>query len=204
MNLLFDIDHTLIDTNKLRQLISAELIKALNIQRQEFEEAEIKYTKRLNYKNDFNPQDYLTVLSIELEAEFRVLSSIFFEKESLYRRSLYHETSKVIELLSKSFRLGIFSEGFTSFQSLKLSNSGINRYFDKGLKYIFRRKLSPESISKLSKPVVVIDDSREVVEALCSEKEIVPVWLNRKDDTNHSYIKTIHDLKFLISDSTPL
>ena len=41
MNLLFDIDHTLIDTDKLRQLISAELIKALNIQRQEFEEAEI-------------------------------------------------------------------------------------------------------------------------------------------------------------------
>ena len=192
--ILFDIDHTLIDTNKLRKQISAALISAIGTNKNLFADAENRYIKSLNHPHDFAPSDYIKQLSQRFGAEKEVLNDIFFNRSELYEKSLYSEVKPTLSFLSKKAHLGIFSEGGKKFQTAKIALSGIKVYFDKKLIFIHKRKKSPEALKLLPPKSIIIDDNWEIIETLIEKAPIKAVWINRKDFTKHSQAPTITNL----------
>lgn len=192
--ILFDIDFTLIDTDKLRSLVSKNLIKVLGVDEATLAAVSDRYVETLSYFNDFNYDDYLLHLSAVFSADFAVLKEATFTNEDIYRSILYPDTIPTLKDLQPNFTLGLYSEGFVEFQSIKIG--GILSYFDPHHRYILRRKSSPESLASLP-PAIVVDDNPEIIAKLISLNQVQPIWLNRLSDKIHPKVSTIHSLKEL-------
>jgi len=199
--ILFDIDFTLVDTDKLRSLTSLALIKFLKVARKDYETVSEKYAKGLKNYTDFNSKQYLKCLSSEFGKNVNSLGKVFYNPK-FYRQSLFTETVSVLEkLFKKEIKLGIFSEGFKNFQRKKLKNSGILKFFDRQNLFIFRRKARKSSVIALPKNSIIVDDNLAVLEEideLNNSKKIKLVWLNRKTKKIHKKIKTIFSLEEIL------
>ena len=134
--ILFDIDHTLIDTNKLKKQTSAALISTIGINKKLLADAENRYIKNLSHPHDFRPSSYIKQLSQYFRVEKEILNDIFFKKSELYKKSLYPEIKTALGFLSKKANLGIFSEGGKKFQTAKITLSEIKDYFNKKIIFI--------------------------------------------------------------------
>lgn len=193
--ILFDVDHSLLDTSRLKELLRTRLAEILGVDTKQVGRVTDTYTKILPKSTDFNPDDYIKYLMKKFEiknsAEFK---KIFFKMPDLYRAVLYPETRRVLNSLKRRYRLGIFTEGFRKFQLTKLKLSGILPIFDRDLIFIHRRKLTSRAISRLPKGSVIVDDNPEVIEALSKFPHVTPIWLNRKDKKKRSAVRTIHSL----------
>ena len=193
--LLFDIDHTLLDTEKLKVILLEKVEAVIGKSLEEIIPVRNTYLKSLNKGTDFSPKDYLRALSENFSVNIDYLKKAFFE-DSNFKKVLYPETQGVLKDLKNNFQLGIFSEGFESFQNAKLKKSGIYDYFDPKIIIIKRRKTEKESLEIIPKGALVVDDNLEVIEELTKNK-IKAIWLNRNDSenkSNFSSIKTLSEL----------
>jgi len=194
--ILFDVDGTLIDTSKLKNLRYRSLIKKIKISEKDHIEATQNYVKSLKSSTDFNPETYLKMLSGYCKTEFASLAEIYYDRR-LYSECLFPDVLKVLEVLNKNYKLGIFSEGYKKFQNKKLFLSGIHDYFHKDNKYIFRRKTLDKNLIRIPKDAVIVDNNKEVMEILYSKGFRRLYWVNRKDNKNHKKIQTVFDLTSL-------
>ena len=81
------------------------------------------------------------------------------------------------------YTFGIYSQGFESLQRLKIKLSETENYFNKDLIFIDRDKIRPKFVAKLPTRTTVVDDKKEVIEALASTRpDLCLVWINRIDD----------------------
>lgn len=191
--LLFDIDLTLYDTNLFRQLYPPVMAKAMNISIQTLNKTQKSYTDRLAKSTDFLPEDFLHHIADVHNRSYEKLHDIYYNPEN-FHESLYPDVFPSLQRLKGHHTLGIFSEGFISFQTTKLKLSGIYNFFDPNFIFITRRKNESDIISQLPVNTTIIDDRIEVLESLSQFPNLTLVWLNRKDHSSSPTTKTIHSL----------
>jgi FMN phosphatase YigB (HAD superfamily) len=112
--------------------------------------------------------------------------------------SFFKEVKKVLSALKKTHTLGLFTEGYHDHQFRKIKKSGLLDFFSQGHHYILFNKRTLKVINSLPKNSVIIDDNPEVIEVLLKRKDITPIWINRKDQSNHPQVFTIHSLEELL------
>lgn len=174
----FDIDNTLIDTSALVSSIAIRLV-GRGLAAQEFESAVADYYQNLEDTTNFDPQELITLLSERSSIVSSIIEKEFFNPRR-FIDALFPDVQNTLATLSQTYVLGVFSQGNLSWQSQKLSLSGIDEYFDPTLRIIASRKLSLESIGLLRKGSAVIDDKHMVITTLAGQRpDLQLFWLNR-------------------------
>jgi RNAse (barnase) inhibitor barstar len=187
-----DIDNTLINTRKLISLAYKEITKQTKLSLDEVIKIKREYSLTLDSHTDFCPEDFIKFLPQKIEKNP-------FENSKIYIKSLFNETIPFLMKNKKRFNLGIYSEGFESYQLKKLKLSGIIDYFDKELIIIERRKLTEGVINKIKEGSIVVDNSEEVIEKIENYNNLKPIWVNRKESQTKfkKEIMVVKDLKDL-------
>lgn len=193
--ILFDIDRTLIDTDKLIKATNWAMADRFGRSIEETVKVVDDYVKSLNYKNDYYPKDLAIFISNKWKLEPKEVLRTYWNK-TLFSESIFEDTEKVLNNLKRDCLLGIFSEGYRDFQSFKLEANGINGYFRPEITYIKRRKMNDNFVNNWGE-VTVIDDDLGVVDFLVKFKKVEVVWINRKDKTKHPKVRTIFSLEEL-------
>jgi len=191
---LFDIDNTLIDTKKLSLLAYTDIAKQTGKSFEEISKLKDEYKDSLELNTDFYPDR----LMVFLEKKIGQPIDNPFNKKEIYVESLFEETVELLNKLKQTKRLGIYSEGFTDYQTKKLEFSGIIGFFDKDLIFIKRRKLDKASLDVIPDGATVIDDSQKVIEEIKKYEKFETLWLNRNTDEKMNGIRTIEKLGELI------
>lgn len=187
--ILFDIDHTIIDTRKLRKYTKDSLIKAALIKPSILNTIEKKYSDSLTELNQFEPNNYLKYISKFTHASFSTLQVASYGRDDLYKKSLFSNTVKVLKSLSRSYFLGIFSEGDKNYQISKLVKASIIQYFNTNYIFIDKNKLSSRIIRNLPDQAVIIDDDKKILEALLEKTDIVPMWFTHNVGVSPNFQK---------------
>lgn len=188
--ILFDIDYTLLDTDILKKIHFSQIKNILGVKSVTLSRLFAKYVNSLDDTCDFNPDDIIRMLSDKFKIDEEELEEVFYDNPESYRRSLYSGVSELLEALDDS-TLGIYSEGSKKFQMVKISQTGISKYFSLNHIYIFRRKSLMSALAKLPQRAVVVDDNLDRIITLKKHTNLQPVWINRKNDRKGKGIKTV-------------
>ncbi|MFA5749959.1 MAG: HAD hydrolase-like protein [Candidatus Shapirobacteria bacterium] len=189
--ILFDIDNTLIDTKKLSFLAYTDIAEQTGLSLEKIIKIKNKYKSTLEKNTDFYPDDLINFL--EKKTGQKIDNS--FDKKDFYLESLFEGTVDILKKLQKTNKLGIYSEGFTDYQTKKLEFSGIIDFFDKDLIFIKRRKLDKDSLNEIPDGATVIDDNPKVIKKIRKIKRIKTVWFNKKISKGMEEVETIMRLK---------
>lgn len=147
------------------------------------------------------------------DIDYTIFDTDLFKKSHLRNHSVYEEVDSVLEKLSDIAKLGIFSEGESSFQRDKLKKTGIGKYFQNQDIYIFSKKEGElGSIFEKYKDMTVflVDDKLNV---LYNAKKMNPllltIWVKRgiyaenqepiKDFVSDYTIETLNQLPDIVS-----
>lgn len=195
--ILFDVDDTLIKTHEMASKFYEELAIELETTKEKIVELKEKYKSTLKRTSDYLPDDLILFIGNILKRDIKNINNPF-ENEIIYQNFLHPDSKETLKELNKNFKLGIFSEGFNSYQSDKVYLSGIGDFFDKRLIYINKDKLDPVFVSKLPDGAIIVDDKKEVVEKLKTLSRFHVVWINRKDDDQIDGVTTIKSLEELL------
>lgn len=189
----FDIDKTLIDSNKLRELTRSGMCKELKLNREEINKIIDEYVNDLKYKNDFCREEMIKKISLKTGIKYSLLKNAH-DKSIYYKKALYKEVIKtLIKLKKEGYQLGIYSEGFLKYQMDKLKLSGIYKYFDIEKINIERRKMDEKIVKKMD-GATIIDDNIEVIKYLSNFSSIINIYINRIDGKKHNIFNTIFNL----------
>lgn len=196
--ILFDIDKTLIDTDRLSANFAGILHKKCGISVDKYLKAKSEYKNKLTSPTDFNPKEFCRFLSQRFSVEYDLLIPSYYKNASAYQNVLFPEVVSTLKVLSIKYTLGIFSEGFKGFQTAKLKFTDLLKYFNKRYIFILRRKTKPGSLRKLPKDTTIVDDKPEVIMLLTKYSHIIPIYLNRnhlKNDLKTKTLDSLSDLK---------
>jgi len=197
--ILFDIDRTIIDTDKLSGLLNGAIAKFLEISTDEARELYKKFIQKISLDDstDYDPWSWLNFLSDMFpKVSKEELEAVFFNQAN-FEASVFPEVINSIDNLKKTYRIGIFSQGVIPWQEKKLELAGLTPLFEKELTFIFRRKVAPASLEKLPVGSIVIDDREIFIEGLMVAKRFRPIWINRNSDEKYGDVETIHSLEEL-------
>jgi len=185
---LFDIDHTLLDTDKLRKCIQYKRLPALfGVSALELEKITAKYTSTLKSSIEFSPRVYVQFLVERLKLERniqKIALEFFLNNERDFKAALFAEVLSSLERLSKEFLLGIFSEGDLEFQQAKLEKSGIKKFFKPELVFIFPSKANElkvieGKIKNYQGPAFIVDDNIDHIRRIMDTR-FIPILLDRR------------------------
>lgn len=197
--ILFDFDKTISDTYGFLKQFCFEVNKSFLIPEEEIIKILDEYRLGLDSSTDFRPEEYAKEISTKTGIKQELIEKIVFDPKN---HQPFEDTFEVLDKLSKNNDLGIFSEGFDNWQKKKIQLTGIWDFFDQKLMIIERRKLLPESISKIPNKAVVVDDKKEVIEILANTRpDLKLVWINRNNEEKleTSQIRTIKVLSDLLT-----
>lgn len=192
--ILFDIDRTIFDTDKLLNLQYENISKIVNTHNV----GDLKkfWESTLSGARHVTSEERIKLICSKFNIKNpKPLSDVYYDKEYtyIYSDSVYPETHAVLDKLKDSFIFGIYSEGTKKYQNHKFKNMGIVQYFDPNLVFIVDAKNTPEVVKKLPKDAVVVDDKESICEFL-TKNGIKAIWLNKKDDRVSKNFETIHNL----------
>ena len=190
--ILFDIDHTLINTSQLRENLTGILIKLIHVNKNDYMRVTFIYTNSLKSSTDFRPENYCRILSKHFGCNYKKLLGVFYISEKIYRNALYPDTVTALEKLKVKYILGIYSEGYKRFQLTKLKLSGIMPYFDKRYIFIGRRKLSKKFLGLIPANSIIIDNNKKVINIL-TKNNIKNIWVNRNESIKQDNILSVLD-----------
>lgn len=180
--ILFDIDYTLLNTAKLKNLFNQEICQLLKIEERTLKRLNKEFSGRPRSHIEFSPRRYIDFLQDKASRQFPEfeLINLFFKKEIYYQTSLYSETIPVLRRLKKKFSLGIFSEGVEEFQRAKLELSGLMDYLNKKLVFIYGNKMGKAQllVKKIEKAYIIDDDPKHIA-VLAEIKDVSPIWVKR-------------------------
>lgn len=194
---LFDIDRTIFDTDRMSRIFDKEMLKILKTSNLvKFEKAKKTYKQMLQFDRDFRVEEYVRVISKAFDfTNQEKLTEVFFGSKfaHIYRDSVYPETYKILDELKVVYRLGIFSEGELKFQNHKFESMGLGKYFDRDLVFIVPAKDNKETLEKIPKGSIVVDDKRRICEFL-AENGVKSVWLNKRMESEVTEFPVVHNL----------
>lgn len=180
--ILFDIDYTLFDVGKFRELVFQKFQELLpdvsdvpSIAMQSYDEIResgwfeaSRFTKQFlsHITTDIDPQVFEDVWS----------------DTNLLKEALYPESEEVLERLSNDdFILGVFSSGTNAFQKSKIAK--VAHFFEEEHLHIHEMKDEklPDIVKKYDgKHIMLIDDYIPVIEkAKKADPDMTTVWIKR-------------------------
>ena len=162
--ILFDIDYTLFDTDKFRDITYPQLMELLQQEDTEkYHQKVMEVERELITRGGYEPVGFAHALSeaLKILPKHHQLEQLFYDT-TLYETCLYPEDRKVLENLShrKDAVLGIVSRGEDSFQRRKIQT--IKSFFPDNNIFISLTKVDLiERIANQFKDlqIFVIDDS---------------------------------------------
>lgn len=200
--ILFDIDRTIFDTNRLSETLGLELQRVIkNVSLEDIQEAKNEFILSLSADREFDPEKFTKFLCNRFDfLDQNLLLDVFYNPANRhwYHDFIFQETFIVFEKLRNRFRIGIYSEGTRRFQNYKFDSMEILKYLDRDLIFILDHKTNPDALKKIPKGSIVVDDKESVCEFL-AENGIEVIWLNKKDDGKNANFPTIHNLLELCS-----
>lgn len=184
--ILFDIDYTLFNTDKFRDLTYPRLQEILQQEDNPHYHEKIKHIeKALIATGGYEPVGFgrLLMEALSIKGKNKQLEALFYDEE-LYKKCLYPEVTLTIELLSKkNFTLGIVSKGEFSFQKRKIQP--IEHYFAKNNIFISNDKIAQiDAIKNAYKSfaTMIIDDSEPFLNEVKNKwKEVQAVLIERQN-----------------------
>ncbi len=192
--ILFDIDRTIFDTDHLINLLYRNFSDIIDnngsLGFKEFWENTFSGSKHITSEERLR----LIVSTFGIK-KIKPLLNIYYGKEFsyIYKDSVFPETFEVIEKLKDKYRLGVYSEGTKRFQNNKFKSMELDKYIENDLVFIFDHKTNSESLSKIPKEAIIVDDKESVCEYLV-DNGLTAIWLNRKDNRKSDRFQTIHNL----------
>ncbi len=183
VQLLFDIDQTLLDADKYNAGLRRRFAAILNCTEDEiFHIRKDEYVASLANMNDFNPHDLVTFLLKHFPTASRAeLEAVYFATPEVYSQGLYDEAIPVLRGLSQDYKLGIYTEGNLEYQWMKFNSFGISELIDPKLIFVWQNKTGSEALSSLPGGSVIVDDNPRIIQALKEfRRDIFPILLDRK------------------------
>lgn len=193
----FDLDRTLFDTVKSGQNYRAAL-EEIGIGTEEYEQIYSNYKSTLKSSTDFDPKKLLDLLAENFNINPEKLAQSFWKKDNFV---LFPETMETLKKLSQNNDLRLFSEGNKKWQEGKIEKTEIGEFFDLEKSLIEKRKLSSEIVAEIAQGAIVIDDKKEVIEQLATQRpDLSLVWINRnnEEELTGQNIRTIRKLGELL------
>ncbi len=191
---IFDLDHTLFDTTELKKEIVATLEKS-GLKRTEAESALLTFTTphKGNYDMLAHCEELLKEKRISsLDAVYRFLSSSF-------EKHLIRGAKEVLKTLrARGYRLLLLTMGFERFQNTKLTQTGLNSFFDE-VHVVYRRKEEAMEKMKFPENTYFINDSQEETERVMhTYPKLKYILFNPEPTTKKSKIPSVTTLKELL------
>lgn len=159
--ILFDIDGTLVNTNMLKLQTSSALAGLLKLSSTTMSQVVDDYVHSLPHPHDFHPRKLAEFLASRYATEAEIIYSTYCDY--ITPELLYADVLPALSGLASQYPLGVFSEGFTDFQTMKLERSGLLRLLDPHHLYIFPRKLEINLPSILPENALIVDDTDEAL-----------------------------------------
>lgn len=186
--ILFDIDNTLLDTKQFASR-AFEMVRILyELPQEKFDADKQAYYSSLELSTDFTPETFVDFLAETNRGEASLADpkkmveavSYFYEDEAL-QQAVFDDVIPNLQRLRNGYTLGIFSQGDKKYQLKKIENTGLIRFFEQKYIFIEKRKTTPEIVSLLPNPIVVVDDRREVLEQVANIEGLSAVHLVRNE-----------------------
>lgn len=179
--LLFDIDYTLLNTTKLRELIVDAL--ASHVSQVDFKLVDDIYYE-IRQQGAFDPKLFAQLFKNRHEAAVaeEEIERLWFD-DQIIQQALYPEALSVLQQLQKreDIELGIFSSGKTEFQLQKIAS--LSDLLTERHIHIaeFKEETLPELMHEYEKEdVVMIDDLVTVLQKAKSFKQnLFTIWMKR-------------------------
>ncbi|HEX9817585.1 MAG TPA: HAD hydrolase-like protein [Patescibacteria group bacterium] len=200
--ILFDIDETLMNTTQFVNGQFVELAKLFGKDAENVKKVFTTYWSGLESNTDFSPEDCIAYLANHYQHNKAEVERVFYHPQ-IFGAALFPEVKSVLKKLqTMKISLGIYSEGFESFQQRKLQANGILRFFEPNYRRVLRRKMDPKVIKSLPKNTIIIDDKAEVIAFLEPFPNIIPLHLTRgvENQVGGYTLSSLNDL-FSILDS---
>lgn len=209
--IFFDIDYTLWDTRKYRQLFYQTIQEKLHIVDENFEEKlEKLYRQYMDSRGNFYPQEFAQIIVEHFHKEEFATQIVDCILDPLhFQKALYPDTKQTLEELYKEgLLLGIFSRGVDGFQELKIAS--IRDYLANEHTYIFEekdKKLSEVLADYSDYNIYLVDDLPKILK-LAKEinSSVHTVWIangyierNKKETPNFVPDYSIKKLEELLS-----
>lgn len=197
--ILFDIDHTLINTDKFRNNF-LDKFKKLNIKENIIKKVNTEYINKLKTTSEYSPARHLSYLKEYLsQAIIKKLDNSLFKRKELYKNILYTDVLSALPFLSRKYALGIFSEGDLDFQYTKLIKTGIKKFFKKNYFFIFKNKSERKNIYLLPSNSIIVDNDLFILKTVNNtRKDLSMILMNRNNIIYSSNkIKSINSLDLL-------
>lgn len=196
---LLDIDGTLFDPEHFGILIRGEFIKILGTTEDDLMRTIADYYANLEMSTDFSPREISVFIAQRYKVDSELLDKVFWGNTKIYKDSLYPEAEGVVQKLSSSKKLGIFSQGNKELQKHKLEACNLLKYFENEYIFIHRRKGSDEAIALLPREATVVDDNHDLI--LTIAPFVDAIWVNRRTEDSDPNVQTIHSLSELITNN---
>lgn len=194
--LLFDIDRTLLDTDKMSFLLTSALSKILGEKNlNKINSIKREYIESLKRDREFTPDEFCRRLSLEFNFDTMTLLDVFYGDKYayIYKESVFPETIQVLDKLKDNYRFGIYSEGNYKFQNRKFDALNKYRHFDKNFIFIVGAKDNQETLEKIPSRSLIVDD-KEIVCEFLFKHGIKVIWLNKKDSRKSEKFTTVYNL----------
>ena len=189
---LFDVDRTLIDADAIENMIYQKISEQTGLDVNDLKKIKDKYRENLS---GYSVESLIDHISEITGTNLDVLKEYLNDK-SIFKKYIYGDVEKTLEMLKDNFDLGIFSDGFYEYQTKKISS--ILKYFNKDLIFVTDGKLNYEYLNKLPKNAIIIDDLTKVIEKLKSDTRFKLIWINRITDEKIRGVTTIKNLGELV------
>jgi phosphoglycolate phosphatase-like HAD superfamily hydrolase len=201
--ILFDWDDTLFSKVEYKKNLRDNLARICEVSKEEIFRVEDEYFESLERSDNFQIEKFVDVFRKKFNKKIK-LEDFSSDKLNIYSVALFPEVIAVLNELKKNgFKLGIYSQGFTNFQKIKIESSGIKDYFDENFIFISRDKTDPEFIATLLDGAIIIDDKKEVVEKLKTDGRFDLFWINRKNDEIIEGATTVKNLNEFVKQVKP-
>ena len=196
--ILFDIDGTLFDPKKFGQLYRAALAATLAISEENLASVIADYYSTLESSTDFDPNEFIKNVALRFGVDEKLVGDVFWNKD-FFMQSRFEEVEAVLKKLSSQNTLGIFSQGHKYYQEYKLEHTGLFKYFDPNIIFIYKRKMAGDAENAIPQGAIIIEDKHDVAKALSAKTKTI--WINRMGGADDPEMDTIHSLEQLTTDN---
>ena len=183
--ILFDIDHTLFDTDTFLEVAFERLTQIFSYTNTpNLTDTFVAMYERMRGVEVFHPVSFATLVTKTFNApEKKQIIVDIFEDQSLLDGCLYQDVRDVFTLLTKKdIRIGIFSTGEKAFQRKKIHS--LRMFFEDKDIHIF--PLKDKEIANVLKEykshsVTFVDDRQQVLEEVARcDSNLKTIWIYRK------------------------
>ncbi|HVF69720.1 MAG TPA: HAD hydrolase-like protein [Xanthomonadales bacterium] len=182
---LFDIDHTIFDTNQYRKNLYTNLAKEIGHDVNEFQNIAQKIYDEIRKVSPYlTPEPFLkNILTLAKKpTDFKKINNVFWNRE-LYESCVYPDVKETFSyLVDRNIQIGIFSTGDLAHQKIKIG--GLKEYLTENHIYISPDKfktIKDTFIPNTKYRTYLVDDYPQILESAKSHnKNIFTVFIKRK------------------------